>query len=118
MASSSIVADITTIADLRATLAAYPVVLVDFYGTFCRPCKALAPVIEGIQLIAPGIKCVKVDVEAAPELGDKYAVKSIPTIALFSRGNENPVNVMVSPPPAALFDALSAVYRSVYDVAV
>ena len=49
-------------------------VLVDFWATWCMPCKMLAPVIEEIAAEADGYKVGKVDVDQEPELAQKYRI--------------------------------------------
>lgn len=61
-------------------------VLIDFWATWCMPCKMLAPVIEEIAQEAVGFKVGKVDVDAEPELARKYRVMSIPTVLVFKNG--------------------------------
>ena len=62
-------------------------VLVDFWATWCGPCRMLAPVIEEIaQEYAEVIKVGKVNVDEEPELAGKYSVSSIPTVILFENG--------------------------------
>lgn len=61
-------------------------VLVDFWATWCMPCKMLAPVIEELAAEAKGYKVGKVDVDQEPELARKYRVMSIPTVLVFKNG--------------------------------
>ena len=61
-------------------------VLVDFWATWCMPCKMLAPVIEEIAAEADGYKVGKVDVDQEPELAQKYRIMSIPSILVFKNG--------------------------------
>ena len=63
-------------------------VLVDFYATWCGPCKYLSPIIEQIARENDNIKVVKVDVDSAPKLVKKYMIYSMPTVALFNEGEE------------------------------
>lgn len=62
-------------------------VLVDFFATWCMPCKMFAPVLEEVSKEREGaLKIVKLDVDEAPELAGKYRVMSIPTLKLFQNG--------------------------------
>ena len=63
-------------------------VLVDFWATWCGPCKMIAPVIEELAGEVPDVKIGKVDVDAEGELAVRYGVMSIPTIVLFENGAE------------------------------
>ncbi len=61
-------------------------VLVDFYATWCGPCKMLAPVLEEFAKTHEDIKIVKIDVDEETPLAIKYGVMSIPTLILFKNG--------------------------------
>lgn len=62
-------------------------VLVDFFATWCGPCKMIAPIIEEIAKDYEGsVKVCKLDVDNAPALATRYGVMSIPTLLLFKDG--------------------------------
>lgn len=61
------------------------VVLVDFYTTWCGPCRAMVPVMEKLS---QKYKVGKVDVEQEAELGAKYNVSSVPKFVFFKNGQE------------------------------
>ena len=62
-------------------------VLVDFFATWCGPCRMLAPVLEELDKDASfDVKIVKVDVDEAPEIAEKYGVQSIPTLLVIKDG--------------------------------
>lgn len=62
-------------------------VLVDFWATWCGPCKAIAPLLEDLAQKYEGkLKIVKLDVEANPATPPKFAVNSIPTLIIFKDG--------------------------------
>ncbi len=61
-------------------------VLVDFWASWCGPCKMLAPTIEQIANENVSIKVGKVNVDDEPELAQKYGIVSIPTVILFKNG--------------------------------
>ena len=61
-------------------------VLVDFYATWCGPCRMMHPIIEEVAK-EENIKVIKVDVDKHDELARNYGIMSIPTIILFQKGN-------------------------------
>lgn len=61
-------------------------VLIDFFATWCGPCKMLAPVLEQVAAENPNVKFVKVDVDEEPELAQKFGIMSIPTLVVFKDG--------------------------------
>ena len=76
-------------------------VLVDFWATWCGPCRMLAPTIEKIAEEQEGvIKVGKVDVDEEPELAVKYGIASIPTLMVFENGAVKKSSVGVIPKAA------------------
>lgn len=62
------------------------IVLVDFYADWCGPCKMLGPIMEEVDDTLDKVKIVKVNVDEAQSLAQKYGVMSIPTVYLFDGG--------------------------------
>ena len=73
------------------------VVVVDFFATWCAPCKMLAPVLEEVASEMGEVKVLKIDVDESPETATKYGVQSIPTIKIFKDGAEVETKVGLMP---------------------
>jgi len=77
---------IETQEELRAELAKGDVLL-DFFATWCGPCRMLGPVLEGLDDKEDFlVQIIKVDTDEAPELAGAFQVESIPTLFFFSDG--------------------------------
>ena len=64
-------------------------IVVDFWAPWCGPCHAVAPELEKVARGAAGkYLIVKVDTDAVPELGERFRIRSIPTMAVFAGGRE------------------------------
>lgn len=64
-------------------------VMVDFWATWCGPCKMFAPVIDEIaDDNVPGLKVGKINVDEEPDLAGKYRVMTIPTLIFFKNGEQ------------------------------
>ena len=74
-------------------------VLVDFWATWCGPCRMLAPVIEEIAQEREDVAVCKVDVDEAPGLAQEFGVMSIPTLVVVKNGKV--VNQTVGARPKA-----------------
>ena len=62
-------------------------VLVDFFATWCGPCRQMLPIVEELsEEMAEKIKIAKVDVDEAPKTPENYDIQSIPTLILFKGG--------------------------------
>ncbi len=69
-------------------------VLVDFFATWCGPCKMLAPELENVS---QKVTVVEIDVDENLELSRRFGVMSVPTLILFKDGKEVNVNVGYMP---------------------
>ncbi len=73
-------------AEFDALLADGKTILVDFFATWCGPCKMLAPVLEQVAPDYPDVEFVKVDVDDDPDLARRYGVNVIPTLFVIKNG--------------------------------
>ena len=82
-------------------------VLVDFWATWCGPCKMVAPIVEEIANENHGkLKVAKLDVDENPQVAQQFGVMSIPTLMVFKNGQ--PVERLVGyMPKARLMQAIS-----------
>ena len=72
-------------------------VLIDFYATWCGPCKSLEPVIEEVAQKNEDLKVVQIDVDKNRELTNKYSIQAMPTLIVVENGDEINRSVGVIP---------------------
>lgn len=77
-------------------------VLVDFWATWCGPCKMLSPVVNEIAEEVDTIKVGKINVDEQPALARQFGIMSIPTLILFKNGEVAAQSVGVKPKAALL----------------
>ncbi len=63
-------------------------VLLDFWASWCGPCRMVSPVVDAIAAENPGIKVGKINVDEQPDLASKFSVMSIPTLLVFKDGKQ------------------------------
>ena len=62
-------------------------VLVDFYATWCQPCKMMHPILEQVKgELGDRIRIIKIDVDKQSATANQYRIQSVPTLMLFRRG--------------------------------
>jgi thioredoxin 1 len=61
--------------------------LVDFYATWCGPCKAMAPILDQVKnRMGDKIRILKIDVDKNVEVSNRFKIRSVPTLMLFKNG--------------------------------
>ncbi len=61
-------------------------VLIDFWASWCGPCRMVSPIVDEISEEVPSVKVVKINVDEQPELAQKYDIMSIPTLMVMKDG--------------------------------
>jgi thioredoxin 1 len=61
-------------------------VLVDFFATWCGPCKMLGPTIEEVEAERSDIKVVKIDIDECPRIANQYRISAVPSVFVFRNG--------------------------------
>jgi thioredoxin 1 len=94
-----------TEADFDASVLGGGAVLVDFWAAWCGPCRALAPVLEGLQAdLGDRLTVVKLNVDDNPQTALRYDVSGLPTVILFRDGE--PVQRVLGLKPKGALRAL------------
>jgi len=106
-----------TAQNFNDTVSGNDIVLVDFWASWCGPCRAFAPTFSAAAENHPDIVFGKVDTEAEQELAAAAEIRSIPTLMAFKRGKLI-FNQAGALPPAALEDLIGQVKEFDVDAAV
>lgn len=86
----------------QEVLQAEGTVLVDFWASWCMPCRMLSPVVDEIAEENSGVKVGKINIDEQPELAQQFRVMSIPTLMVFRDGKAVDQAVGVQPKAAIL----------------
>ena len=72
----------------REVLKAEGTVLIDFWATWCGPCRMLSPIVDEVASERPDVKVGKINVDEQPELAQQFGIMSIPTLLVFKNGEK------------------------------
>ena len=80
---------IKTQAEFEALIKENKNVIIDFYATWCGPCKMLAPILEEVNKeVSDNVLIAKLDIDNALDVAKEYGVMSVPTMIIFKNGKE------------------------------
>ncbi|ODV97307.1 hypothetical protein PACTADRAFT_1877 [Pachysolen tannophilus NRRL Y-2460] len=100
------VATITSENEFKEALTYSGLVVVDFFATWCGPCKMIAPLLDKFSQEYTSAKFLKVDVDQFGSIAQEYEISSMPTVLLFKDGKV--VKKVIGANPSAIKQAISS----------
>lgn len=75
--------------DYESIISSNPVVLVEFYATWCPHCHRMAPIVDQVkELLGDAVKVEQLDIDQYDEYADEAGVEGVPTFIIYRNGNE------------------------------
>jgi len=99
------VAEVKSTSEFKDIIDGKKVTVVDFYATWCGPCKQIAPFVQKLSNDFPENNFIKVDVDELSDIAAEFGVRAMPTFMLFHNGNK--ISEVVGANPAALKAAVT-----------
>lgn len=101
---------ITTKAEFERLIKENNNVIIDFYASWCGPCKMLAPIIEEVANEKPNVAIVKVDVDEAGDLAQMFGVASIPTV-VYIKNQELALRKVGFEPKSSILENIKTIFE-------
>lgn len=79
---------VTSSAEFKSAIAFEGLTIVDFYATWCGPCKAISPILERLSTQFTQAQFIKIDVDAVSEVAQEQGVSAMPTFFFFKNGQK------------------------------
>merc|ERR1712224_1132340 len=86
---NKMVQEVKTLAEYNQILGDNQYVCVDYFATWCGPCRMIAPKIEEFEKTYSNVKFIKVDVDQATEVAEKEGISAMPTFKYFANGEKS-----------------------------
>ncbi|GMM35510.1 Trx3 protein [Saccharomycopsis crataegensis] len=102
--NSSLIGQLKTLDELNSAIKSEKLTFVDFYATWCGPCKAVSPILEKLAVEYPNVQFRKVDVDESDDLAMEYGVSAMPTFVLFK--DDKPIGKIIGANVNAIQKAL------------
>lgn len=102
--SAKIVTELTDAQAFRDTVLKSPVAFVDFYATWCGPCKMISPYVEKFSEMHKTVDFYKIDVDEVPDIATYFGISAMPTFLVFKHGEV--VDKIVGANPQGINNAL------------
>ncbi|XP_006453915.1 hypothetical protein AGABI2DRAFT_132659 [Agaricus bisporus var. bisporus H97] len=97
---------INSLQEFRTIINSGKVVVIDFWATWCGPCRVISPIFEQLSGDAQQVEFYKVDVDTQQDIAQEVGIKAMPTFVAFKDGNK--VKELVGAKPQELKDLVSA----------
>ncbi|KAG9007828.1 hypothetical protein FRB95_011999 [Tulasnella sp. JGI-2019a] len=100
------VTEITSLAQFKEIIAKDEYSVMDFWATWCGPCRVISPVFEKMAEQFTNVKCYKIDVDTQSEISQECGIRAMPTFMAFKNGQK--VKDMMGANPPALEQLLKS----------
>ncbi|KAK3823553.1 MAG: thioredoxin [Benniella sp.] len=98
------VKQVTALQEYNELIASGKKIAVDFWATWCGPCRFVSPVFEKLSKEHPDIEFIKIDVDEAPEISQQVGIKAMPTFVTYHGGDK--IGELVGANPQGLADLI------------